>query len=287
MQKLTASYIKKILPVRSAQSNKGSYGKLLCVCGAKDMMGAAVLSVNAAYSAGAGYVCAAVPAKEKDIIFKTVPEALALPLHQNETAQIKKALKDIDYTAMLYGCGLGGRAAKLFSVIKTAKIPLVVDGDGLNTLAKQKIKFKTPVILTPHPLEAARLLGLSGKEIAQDNKTRVKWAQEISAKYNAVCVLKGRGTVVCYADKVFINPTGGSALAKAGSGDVLAGITAGFFAQLLKQQPCAFTSALNAACAGVYIHGLCGDLAAGDFTDYAVMPSNLNKYIGKALKKVL
>ena len=137
-------------------------------------------------------------------------------------------------------------------------------------------------------LEVRAPFHISQEEIDSFVNSKEEWiakhTKEISEKYNCVCVLKGRRTVITDGKKVFINPTGNSALAKAGTGDVLAGITAGLFVQLIKQN--AEDAALKAACAGVYLHGLCADIALKDYGAYSVMASDLNKYLGRAIKNV-
>ncbi|WP_424245044.1 NAD(P)H-hydrate epimerase [Elusimicrobium posterum] len=291
MKILNKKFIKSILPKRPDQSNKGTFGKLLCVCGSTNMMGAAILAVRAAYAAGAGYVTAAIPEKEKNIIFKTIPEAVLLPLKtKKENTQLKTNLNKVCYSAILAGCGLDTQADKLMpGLIKNLNTAIVLDGDALNWLAKQKkeINFKFPAILTPHPLEAARLLHISETKISHDKKVRVAQAKQISAKYNCVCVLKGKDTVIACKDKIFINPAATSALAKAGTGDVLAGIIAGLLTQNIKAgADDGARSALNAACAGVYLHSECAKLAGKEFSNYSVMASDLHKYIGKAIKNL-
>ncbi|MCL2887730.1 MAG: NAD(P)H-hydrate dehydratase [Elusimicrobia bacterium] len=280
MLKITKNFVKNNLPKRPTNSNKGSFGKIFALCGSTDMMGAAVLAVKAALAGGAGYVTAAVPSDEKDVLFNLVPEAVVLPLERGkEISQIKKHISKAKYTLILAGPGLGVERAKEFlPVLQKLNLPLVLDGDALNALTFKNFKFKTPAILTPHPLEAARLLGLNA--IPAD---REKAAAEIALKYNCVCVLKGKGTIITDGKTFLQNTTGGSALAKAGTGDVLAGLISAVWAQsgATKQ------TALNAASCGVYIHGLCGDIAGQKFSNYSVLASDLHKFIGVAIKQIL
>ncbi|MDR0292000.1 MAG: NAD(P)H-hydrate dehydratase [Elusimicrobium sp.] len=277
MKRINKTFVKNNLPKRPENSNKGSFGKIFSLCGSANMMGAAVLAAKAALSGGAGYVAAAVPYEEKEVLFASVPEAVALPLNAGrETAQIKKYISKTKYTLVLAGPGLGVKRAKKFlPVLQKINLPLVLDGDALNAPARKNFKFKTPVILTPHPLEAARLLNL--KSAPRDRK---KAAADIAAKYNCVCVLKGKGTIITDGKTFLQNTTGGSALAKAGTGDVLAGLISALWAQTGAQQK----NALSAAACGVYIHGLCGELAGKKFSDYSVLASDLHKFIGRAIK---
>jgi len=243
------------------------------------MTGAAVLAAKAALGSGAGYVTAAVPAEVKDVLFCSVPEAVVLPLAGAEISQIKKHLGKVKHTLVLAGPGLTvERAKKFLPVLLKLNLPLVFDGDALNALAQIKFKFKVPAILTPHPLEAARLLGLS-----RPPEDRQKAAAEIAEKYNCVCVLKGHDTVVTDGKTFLQNTTGGGELAKAGAGDVLAGIISGLWAQTGGTAQ----TALNAAACGVFIHGLCGDMAGKKFGGYSVLASDLHKFIGLAIKQIL
>jgi len=238
------------------------------------MAGAAVLAAKAALSGGAGYVTTAVPPEIKNVLFASVPEAVVLPLTPGkEISQIKKHISKTKYTLVLAGPGLGvERAKKFLPLLSRLNLPLVLDGDALNALVLTKIKFKVPVILTPHPLEAARLLGFKDE--------RKKMAAVIAKKYNCVCVLKGHNTIVTDGKTFLQNTTGGSSLAKAGTGDVLAGIISAFWAQAGASKQTALASA---AC-GVFIHGRAGDLAGKKFSDYSVLASDLHKFIGRAVK---
>ncbi|MGB2579940.1 NAD(P)H-hydrate epimerase [Elusimicrobium simillimum] len=288
MKIITKDFVKSNFPKRPAESSKGTFGRVLCVCGSTNMMGAALLCARGIYAAGAGYVTMVVPEEEKDMVFSTLPEAVLLPLENNqEITQIKNLTADQKQDVMVMGCGLGTDAAKYVpGLISTLDLPLVLDGDGLNALAglKEKFKFNMPAILTPHPLEAARLID---GEIPKDDAQREQMAKQISAKYNAVCVLKGARTIVAYGGDTLVNETGSSALAKAGTGDVLAGLTAGIWAQLGKANVFDIKTAFNAAACAVYLHGLAGDKAAADMSDYSVMASDLNKYIGISIKEIL
>ena len=155
---------------------------------------------------------------------------------------------------------------------------LVIDADALNCLSiKQDIFLPINSVITPHVKELSRLTKISAEEIQKD---RVKAARDAAQKFNTIVVLKGAKTVIAEpCGNVYINQTGNSALATAGSGDVLAGMIAGFAAQGL--------SLKNAAVVGVYLHGLAGDIAAEELTEYSLTASELLKYIHCALKEVL
>lgn len=260
------------MPSRSENSHKGTFGRVLNVSGSDYMPGAAIISSLAALKIGCGYVflCStervinAAAAQTQNIVFA--------PL-----SSLDNELEAAD--VLLTGCGLStseNSVGILKHVLHNAgNIPCVIDADGLNILAKlDRMCIPALSILTPHPKEAARLLSVKLEEVLSDMENSAK---EISKKYNCVTVLKSHNTVVCSQNlEIYINNTGCSALAKAGSGDVLAGMIAGLLAQ--KCEP------FYAAKLGVYLHGLCGDLAKNDLTEYGVMARDLIDYIPDAVK---
>ena len=263
------------MPKRVQNSHKGTYGRVLNVSGSDYMSGAALLSSLSALKVGCGYVflCSgervitAVSAQTQNIVFA--------PLEDLEN-QIKQA------DVLLVGCGLSTNdtAVEVFEkCLKTVgNIPVIIDADGLNILAKGDYKnLPEKLILTPHPKEAARLLGVSTEEILSDTKHA---ARQISEKYGCVTVLKSHKTVVCSKDfEIYENNTGNSSLAKAGSGDVLSGIIAGLIAQKCE--------IFYGAKLGVYLHGLCGELASEELTEYGVLAIDQIEYIPKAIKTLL
>lgn len=263
------------MPAREENSHKGTFGRVLNVAGSDYMPGAALLSSLSALKIGCGYVflcstervISAVAAQTQNIVF--------VPL-----SELENQLKNSD--VLMIGCGLStsGEAVSLFlkTMENVSNIPCVIDADGLNILSNlYDIKLPDNVILTPHPKEAARLLDKDLNEVISDFENSAK---EISKKYNCVTVLKSHKTVVCSKDlNIYVNNTGNSALAKAGSGDVLAGMIAGLLAQ--KCEP------FYAAKLGVYLHGLAGDFAKNDLTEYGVMAHDLIRYISYSVKSIL
>lgn len=261
------------LPLRDEESHKGTFGKVLNISGSKYMPGAALISSMAALKSGCGYVFLA----SEEIIGSWQTAAIVF----THPAQIAEHLKNSQ--ALLIGCGLGTdlRAAEIFKRTFDAQteISTVIDADGLNLLAQNGAEWLPErLILTPHPLEASRLLG--GVEVEKILNDTVHWAGEISQKYNCVTVLKKHNTVVTSPyGEVYINDTGNSAMAKAGSGDVLAGIITSFLAQGMET--------FDAATLGVYIHGLAGDMARDDLTAYCVLPNDQINYLPQAFKTLL
>ena len=259
------------MPYREQNSNKGTFGKVLNIAGSKNYIGSAYLSSLAAYKTGAGYVALASCEEVIESVSQMLPEAVYLTR--------KNALENINnFTVMLIGCGLNSnnQAKKDFkNFISKSKNPTVIDADGLNILAEMpNLKLPANSIITPHPAEAARLLGVNIEEILNNVENSAK---KLTEKYNCITVLKTHRTVICDKDfKIHINQHGNSALAKAGSGDVLAGIIAGLLAQKM--------TAFEAAKLGVYLHSVAGEIASKDLTEYSVLASDILKYLPQAIK---
>lgn len=260
------------LPYREENSNKGTFGKILNISGSEYMPGAAFLSSVAALRAGAGYVELASCDKVLFSVAAMAPEIVLSPLEKTEEL-IKSS------TVLLIGCGLSTSkdAVCLFNkVIKLANMPAVIDADGLNILSDNFVKLSKNTVLTPHPKEASRLLSCTLDEVLNNMEQS---AIDISQKYNCVTVLKSHNTIVTDGEAVYYNKTGNSALAKAGSGDVLAGIISGLLAQKMKS--------FEAAVLGVYLHGMTADIAKNDLSKYCVLASDLLRYIPYAFQKKL
>ncbi len=263
------------LPERFEISNKASYGRVLNIAGSDYMPGAAYLSSVSALKIGCGYcflcsterVINAVAAQTQNVVF--------VPLKD-----LENHLNNADVVEL--GCGLSQdeQAVEIFNrtILNVSKdIPFIVDADGLNILSMNnnnflKRGFKN-VIFTPHPKEASRLLECSLNDVLNNFEDS---AIEISKKYNCVTVLKSHRTIVVSPDsKSYKNTTGNNSMAKAGSGDVLAGMISGLAAQGM--------DLFEAAFSGVYLHGLCGDFAKEKLTEYSVMAEDLISFIPNAI----
>lgn len=248
---------------RLVNSHKGSFGTALIVGGSYGMCGAEVLAARAAQKSGVGIVRAAVVDKNYTAFTVSVPEAVVLPFETDvdggfclDSKEIEHCLSGAD--ALLIGPGMGQSfSAKqtVVNLLKSSKVPVVLDADGINAISFNiniLREVKAPVIITPHPGEMARIVGVTVKEIQSD---RIGYARGFSAKTGVITVLKGANTVVAAPDgRVFININGNSGMATAGSGDVLAGITVSLLAQGY--------SPLTAAKSAVFLHGVAGDKAA-------------------------
>lgn len=261
---LTAEEAADLLPPRAPDSHKGSHGHLLIVAGGPGRAGAAILAARAAVRAGAGLVTAAVPAPLLATVDLGSLESMTLALPAGPEGELAAAAAAAALaalagkSALALGPGLGtspAAAAAIRDIALEAELPLVLDADGLNAFAGRLEELAArvaPAVLTPHPGEMARLLGVSSAEVQADRLAAARRAAELSG---AVVVLKGYRTLTAATGRgVWINLTGGPALATGGSGDVLAGMIAALLAQGL--------AAPEAAMLGAFLHGLCGDLAA-------------------------
>lgn len=277
MLELTLSKISKMIPKRLWNAQKGDFGRLLCITGSRTMPGACALSTKAALRSGAGLVTVGTAPENPMRLAGTLPEAMWLPLvtdadgflldvpnHESLEPHLRRA------NAVLLGCGMGvtpDTKALVKWILHQAECPVILDADGLNCIADCidiEGGKRTDWILTPHPGEMARL---TQKSISEIQVERIKTAQDFAAKYPVTLVLKGAGTIVAQGKNVCMNPTGNPGMSRGGSGDVLAGMIASLAAQGL--------SAWNAACAGVYLHGFAGDLAAARYSQQAMLPSDL------------
>ena len=244
----TAHGVQKILPERTPSSHKGTYGKTLIMAGSQNYTGAVALAAEAAYRSGTGLVSVNTSQDVINIVASRIREATWLPDVPPENLT--------DYDSLLIGPGWGQAAStgKLLEALLERKLPpLIIDADGLNFLAKMDHwweKLPDHTIITPHPGEMSRLSGLSTQEV-QSNRYEI--AQEKARKWGVILVLKGAHTIIAAPDgELCVLPFKTDTLATAGTGDILAGLTAGLVAQQVKP--------FEAAIAAGYIHGLAGEL---------------------------
>ena len=262
-------------------SNKGTYGKLLCITGSANFPGAAALSALSAMRSGAGITTVATTEKVVPMIAPRIPEATFLPLPENEDGTISASVKEkiLPYLekvdAVLIGCGLG-RGKDIEEIVdfvfENANCTVVLDADGINCIAGNPEilkKAKQIPIITPHIGEMARFCGIS---IPETVEKRVDTALETAEKYDAIVVLKDATTVIAAPNgDVYFNSTGNPGLSKGGSGDCLAGMIASFAAQGYIETACAVC--------GVYLHGLAADRAAKELSEYGMLPSDVPDYL--------
>ena len=237
------------LPPRERDSHKGNFGSVAIIGGADGMTGAALLAARAALLSGAGRVYAALLAADAPAVDLLCPEIML------RSPDKLAELPQLDCVVLGPGMGQSPAAIKLLEYWIAQNVPLLLDADALNLLsthshlkAAMQIR-KAASVITPHPGEAAKLLGCDSKSIQKD---RSKSALKLAKELNAVCVLKGAGSICAHPDgEWFINISGNPGLASAGMGDVLSGIISSFIAQGL--------SAFDAAKLGVYLHGAAAD----------------------------
>ena len=277
------------LPPRPRNAHKGDFGRVLVVAGSRGMAGAAILSARAALKAGAGLVTVACPESERKIIACALPEAMTFgaacsggTFTAGAAAQVAAFARAKKIDVLLVGPGLGaskGARAFALKLLAALDLPAVVDADALNALAAGPRPFKlkaAPAIFTPHPGEAERLLG---KKVAD----RPAAAAALARLLGGTAVLKGPGTLICEGKTILKNISGGPALAKGGTGDVLAGLTAGFYAQNGLARGFIPETALGSAALAVFLHGLCGELAAKKYTERCVLAGELLDFLPEAL----
>jgi len=266
---LRANDIRRMIPLRPKDSHKGKNGHVLLVAGSRGMAGAAILAGLGALKAGAGLLTIVVPWSIQRIVSSRLPEAMTITPREIP-AYVRR--RTISTLAIGPGLGKGTPQKNLILALMRMKLPVVVDADGLNNIRPKDLKGR-PAVITPHPGELARLLGISNQKVQKD---RVGKTRNTAKTLGIVCVLKGHRTVISDGWRTCINSTGNSAMATGGMGDVLTGVIVGLLAQGL--------SRFEAACAGVYLHGLAGDLAR--VSDRGLLATDLAAKIPYALKKI-
>jgi len=284
---LDERWVKKCFKPFPPDAHKGNFGRLFIIAGSVGMTGAAALAATAGVRSGAGLVTIGIPHSLNDILEVKVTEAMTLPLPEtsNRSLGVGAADKALNFAnkcdAVVLGPGLstnGETKEFVRRFIAECTVPLVVDADGLNTIAEFPAvlkEAKAPVIITPHPGEMARLLSTSVAEVQAD---RIGIVKKAAGEFGCTCVLKGARTLIATSDgKLMINPTGNAGMATGGSGDVLSGMIGAFLARGMKVH--------DAAGAGVYLHGLAGDLAAQEKGQICLAASDIIDFLPEAFKK--
>ena len=272
--------ILKLLPDRDPYGHKGSFGKVLLLCGSKGFTGAAYLAAMGALRTGAGLVFLGVPESIYAIEATKLnePVVFSLPdedgtLRKDASADILKRLPQMD--AVLIGCGLGqseGTLEVVKTVLQHAACPVVIDADGINVLKQHKhlLRGRTyPTIITPHDGEFLRF----GGELGND---RMESAARFSREWNSIVLLKGHRTCITDGDRGFINHTGNPGMAVGGSGDILAGMIVSLLGQGIPP--------LEASACAAWLHGAAGDLCAQEIGQYGMLPTDLLIRIPRFMK---
>lgn len=266
LELLEKQQVRAMLPERKSDGHKGTFGHLLIVGGSVGRTGAAILAARGALRSGVGLVSLCVPHDLNAIFEAALIEAMTIPL-QKSVGHISDADRDFmaaalsGKKALVVGPGIGTApetADAVRELCSIAKVPVVVDADGLTILAdniSQLRTFNSTMVFTPHPGEMARLAAISTADVQKD---RIGCARRFAEKHGITVVLKGAGSVIAAPDgRVAISPTGNAGMATGGMGDVLSGLIGGLLAQGV--------SPWHAACLGVYVHGLAGDRLAASY----------------------
>lgn len=284
---LTRGFISGIIPDRKPDAHKGSCGRGLIIGGSEGMTGAVTLASLGCLKTGAGLIKAAVPAGLNAILENKLTEVMTVPLGERNSVKLDKKSRDdlgrlireADAIAIGPGMGVDGdRLDVVEYVAANADVPLVMDADALNCLVLNLAlleKVSIPVIITPHPGEMARLVKCSPAEI---QKNRVEIAKTFSQQWRVITVLKGANSVIADpVGNIYINTSGNSGMASGGMGDVLTGTITSLLCQGMEP--------VKAACAGVYIHGLAGDILAAKRGYYGLTASEVAECLPLAIKE--
>jgi NAD(P)H-hydrate epimerase len=282
---VTADMVKSRIPARKPDTHKGTYGTVLVVAGAVGYTGAAAMTTLGALRAGAGLVRVAVPQAIYEIVASKVTEGMPVPLPDRDGAlapeaadRVVELAKDSTVVAVGPGLSMGPGTAEVVTMLLRTQTPLVIDADGLNVLAgsTERLPRSAPTIITPHPGELGRLLGVSASDVQRD---RLQAARSAASAFRCVVLLKGARTVVAIPDgEAFIIPTGNPGMATGGMGDVLTGAIAALLGQGL--------DALSAAYAGAYVHGLAADLLAADRGQVGMLATEVADRLPAAIRRV-
>lgn len=305
---LKSAEVKAMLPPRKAVSNKGTYGKAAILAGSMRYSGAAVLAAQGALCGGAGYVALCVPKRLKTALIGRLPEAILLDLCPGGEWKFRqKNLRNIlQYNAIAAGMGMGNtkNTAKIIAfLLKNYEGKLLIDADGINALAcfygangaAELFKAKKcAALITPHPLEFARLTGLDNTALSEnDGERAIEEAKKYAAENGVTVLLKGVSgakTLIVSGENgenaektekaektenIALNATGNSGQAKGGSGDTLAGLIAAIAAS--------GADLFSAACAGAYLAGKAAEIAVKQTSEYALTATKIAEYIGKAI----
>ena len=277
---LDHNQVMQLLPIRSVDAHKGSFGKILLLCGSRGYTGAAALAAMGALRSGAGLVYLAVPESIYAIEAVKLTEPVIYPVFDENGMYAPSSVEKIlsiaqEKNAILIGSGMGhsaGTLAATKAVLENYPGPVVLDADGINVMKAHKDVLRGrpyPTILTPHPGEFQRFTGNYSDD-------RIAIASELAMELGVIVLLKGHKTVITDGVSCYINPTGNPGMATGGSGDVLSGIIVSLLGQGLKP--------LEAAACGAWLHGAAGDICASEIGQYGMIPSDMIQVLPRLLK---
>ena len=281
--------LREALPERKVESHKGDYGHLLVVAGSKGKPGAARMVAEAAFRSGVGLVTVATPESVQPILAPQVMEMMTEPIPETRegtvsskaTARVLKLLEGKGVLTLGPGLTAAAETASFVrELVSETRLPLILDADGLNAYqghAESLSGKDRTLVLTPHPGEMGRLVGISSDEV---QKNRISICQKFSTDHHCFLVLKGHRTLISDPEgNVWVNPTGNPGMATAGSGDVLTGILSGFVTQGIPT--------LHAILLGVYLHGLSADLCASRRGELPLMARDIIANLPDAMGRLL
>ena len=280
IKELNHKQVLDILPDRDPWGHKGTFGKILLLCGSRGFTGAAYLAAMGALRSGAGLVFLGVPESIYAIEAIKLNEPVVFPLPDEGGMMSEHAQDDIltrlpQMDAVLVGPGLGqseGTFAVVKAVLENAQCPVVLDADGINVLRRHKDILrgrKYPTILTPHDGEFSRIGGVLRED-------RMGSAAELAKDLGCILVLKGHRTCITDGRTGYVNPTGNPGMAVGGCGDVLAGIIVSLLGQRI--------APLEATACGVWIHGAAGDQCAERLGQYGMLPTDMLGELPRLMK---
>ena len=281
IKELNHKQVLDILPDRDPWGHKGTFGKILLLCGSRGFTGAAYLAAMGALRSGAGLVFLGVPESIYAIEAIKLNEPVVFPLPDEGGMMSEHAQDDIltrlpQMDAVLVGPGLGqseGTFAVVKAVLENAQCPVVLDADGINVLRRHKDILrgrKYPTILTPHDGEFARIAG------GVPTEDRMASAAELAKDLGCILILKGHRTCITDGRTGYVNPTGNPGMAVGGCGDVLAGIIVSLLGQRI--------APLEATACGVWIHGAAGDQCAERLGQYGMLPTDMLGELPRLMK---
>jgi ADP-dependent NAD(P)H-hydrate dehydratase / NAD(P)H-hydrate epimerase len=281
---LTRERMRELVPARAADSHKGDFGRVLVIAGSLGHTGAAHLAALGALRSGAGLVTIATPRSCVATLAAMMPEYMTEPLEETAAGTIDfgavDRVLDLKADIIALGPGLGqdpSTSAFVHAIVERAGAPLVLDADALNAFSGDPERLTgrdgVDVIITPHPGEMARLLNVSIEQVQAD---RLEHAREFATARRVHVVLKGHRTIIAGPEgRAFVNLTGNAGMATGGTGDLLTGMIAAWFAQILDAE--------GACKLAVYLHGTAGDLAEADEGEVALLPSDIAARLGDAV----
>jgi NAD(P)H-hydrate epimerase len=281
-------WVRMLLPRRKPSAHKGSFGRVLVIAGSAGMTGAASLCAQGALRAGAGLVTVGCPASVNDVLEVKLTEAMTFPLPETygrtldtrALALILELAQEADVLAIGPGLSHEPETAVLVRrLVARVEKPIVIDADGINALADAALILEgahPPAVLTPHPGEMGRLMGVAAEKI---QARRAHFSAAAAKRFHATVVLKGARSIIADGSRpLTINPTGNPGMASGGTGDVLTGMVAGLIAQELLP--------FEAAVAATYLHGLAGDIAASAVGEASMLAGDLLAAVPEATKRV-